>query len=116
MNIELLKKAGINVDDALVRFSGNQDLFEKYLLRFLDEPSYTSVVESIDAKDWALAEDSVHSFKGITGSLSMTALFQTSCDLLAHLRAKNYDEALDLYENLQKEYDEMKNNIKKANN
>lgn len=103
MNFEVLEKAGIDIEDALVRFSGNKELLEKYLLKFIDEPVFKTIISSMDEKNWILAEDSVHSFKGITGSLGIKDLFQTTCSLLTKLREKKYEEALVLYEILKKE-------------
>lgn len=114
MNYELLKKAGIDIDDALTRFSGNSELLEKYLYKFTDEAVYHNIVTQMDAKNWAAAEDSVHSFKGITGSLAITSLFNTTCELLAELRAKNYDISLQLFEKLKVEYQKTAEIIKKS--
>ena len=47
MNYELLKEAGIDIDDALQRFSGNRELLEKYLYKFTEEPVYHSIVAEI---------------------------------------------------------------------
>ena len=115
MNFELLKRARIEVDDALVRFSGNKELLEKYLVKFADEPVYVSFVESMEEKNWANAEKDVHSLKGITGSLGMTLLFQQSSDVLRYLREQNYDMATDLYQSLKEEYNRVVDIIKKAN-
>ena len=114
MNYELLKEAGIDIDDALQRFSGNRELLEKYLYKFTEEPVYYSIVAEMNEKNWAAAEDSVHSFKGITGSLAITDLFNITCDLLAELRAKNYDLSLQLFEKLKEEYQKIIEIIKKS--
>jgi HPt (histidine-containing phosphotransfer) domain-containing protein len=114
MDFEKLKQGGIDVDDALVRFSGNRELLEKYLVKFLDDPVYKSIVLSMDAKKWDTAEDSVHSFKGITGSLAIRALFETSCALLEALRVQDYELAIELYENIKVEYAEAASVIKKS--
>lgn len=40
MNIELLKAGGIDYEDGLERFSGNSQLYEKYLRKLLDNSTY----------------------------------------------------------------------------
>jgi len=114
MNFEKLKQGGIDVDDALVRFSGNRELLEKYLVKFLDDPVYKSIVLNMDEENWGTAEDSVHSFKGITGSLSINTLFETTCALLEALRVQNHELAIELYEKLKLEYAEAVSVIKKS--
>jgi hypothetical protein len=68
----------------------------------------------MDAKKWDTAEDSVHSFKGITGSLSINTLFETTCALLEALRVQDYELAIELYENIKVEYAEAASVIKKS--
>lgn len=114
MNYELLKEAGIDIDDALARFSGNNELLEKYLSKFTEDPVYYSIVAEMNEKNWAAAEDSVHSFKGITGSLAITSLFNTTSELLEQLRSKNYELSLPLYEKLKVEYQKTAEIIKKS--
>ena len=37
---EFLAKSGINLTDGLIYFSENERLYEKYLFRFLEEPTF----------------------------------------------------------------------------
>lgn len=107
MNYEILRSGGIDVTDALNRFSGSDELFEKYIKKFIGEKSYMDLVQAMEQKNFAKAENSVHSLKGITGSLGMTSLFQSSCALLTAFREKNESLFNPLFEEIKVKYEEI---------
>ena len=45
---EFLAKSGINLTDGLIYFSENERLYEKYLFRFLEEPTFPELFKAID--------------------------------------------------------------------
>lgn len=114
MNYEILRSGGIDVDDALNRFSGSNELLEKYLHRFIEEKSYTDLVNAMERHDYTAAENAVHSLKGVTGSLGMTSLFQSSCALLASFRDKNEAVFSPLFEEINVKYAEISTVIKQS--
>jgi len=114
MNYEILRSGGIDVNDALNRFSGSSELFEKYINRFIGEKSYTELVVSMEKKDYAAAENAVHSLKGVTGSLGMKDLFESSCALLAAFRDKKEELFSTLLEEIKVKYEEISAVIKNS--
>ena len=114
MNYEILRSGGIDVNDALNRFSGSSELFEKYINRFIGEKSYTELVVSVEKKDYAAAENAVHSLKGVTGSLGMKDLFESSCALLAAFRDKKEELFSPLLEEIKVKYEEISAVIKNS--
>ena len=66
---EFLAKSGINLTDGLVYFSENERLYEKYLFRFLEEPTFPELFKAIEE-----ARRAAHSLKGITATLGFTSL------------------------------------------
>ena len=114
MKYEILRSGGIDVTDALNRFSGSNELLEKYLNRFIEEKSYTELVIAMERADYAAAENAVHSLKGVTGSLGMTSLFQSSCALLAAFRDKKEELFSPLLEDIKVKYEEISAVIKNS--
>ncbi len=114
MNYEILRSGGIDVADALNRFSGSNELFEKYLSRFIGEKSYIELVEAMGKGDFAHAENCVHSLKGITGSLGMVSLFESSCALLAAFREKKESQYASLFMQVQEKYADIEAVIRKS--
>ena len=71
---EFLAKSGINLTDGLVYFSENERLYEKYLFRFLEEPTFTELFKAIEEDRREDARRAAHSLKGITATLGFTSL------------------------------------------
>ena len=69
-----LHGGGINVDNALERFMGNEAMLERYLKKFLDEKSYVQLVEAITADDREGAGVAVHTLKSVCGTLGLSLI------------------------------------------
>lgn len=63
-----LKTAGANVDEALERFMGNEKLYEKFLKKFAEDPSYVSLLDAIEKEDNHAAFIAAHTLKGVCGN------------------------------------------------
>ena len=72
---ETLSAAGININDGLERFMGNEALLTRFLKRFLEDSNYRTLLHAVSAGDQKQAMAASHTLKGICGNLSMTALF-----------------------------------------
>ena len=70
---EFLAKSGINLTDGLVYFSENERLYEKYLFRFLEEPTFPELFKAIEEDRREDARRAAHSLKGITATLGFTS-------------------------------------------
>lgn len=73
---ELLLAGGIDVDDMLERCMGNEVLLKRLLNKFLSDSSYHSLEEAMQQGNEGAAMEASHTLKGITGNLSMKALFE----------------------------------------
>lgn len=71
---EFLAKSGINLTDGLIYFSENERLYEKYLFRFLEEPTFPELFKAIEEDRREDARRAAHSLKGITATLGFTSL------------------------------------------
>lgn len=69
-----LKDAGIDVEDALSRFMGNEGLLERFLGKFLNDQNYSKLCDAIAADDIDAALTASHTLKGVSGNLSMRVL------------------------------------------
>lgn len=84
---QLLQTAGIDVDEALDRFMGNETLMLKFLLRFPSDGNFSQLRQAIAQADTAGAFTAAHTLKGVVGNLSMKELFQQVSALVEDLRA-----------------------------
>ena len=71
---EFFAKSGINLTDGLIYFSENERLYEKYLFRFLEEPTFPELLKAIEEDRREDARRAAHSLKGITATLGFTSL------------------------------------------
>lgn len=67
-----------NYEEVLGRFAGNKMLVEKFARKFLDDPSYQTLVETMDKADYEEAFRAAHTLKGVCANLGFTQLFKES--------------------------------------
>ncbi len=106
MNAEILKNAGVEYDDGVKRFAGRAQLYEKTLMKFSKDTTFSRIKAAYEAgdKDGLLA--SAHEFKGMCGNISLTSLYKTSDAMVRLLRADEYPGAAfdSLYGQLKADY------------
>jgi HPt (histidine-containing phosphotransfer) domain-containing protein len=93
MNVEALKKAGIDYDSGLDRFMGDASLYEMVLGLFLDDDSIEKAGAALSARDYSSMFEVMHGLKGVAGNEDMTALYKASSELVELLRGEVRDEA-----------------------
>lgn len=71
---ELYETIGGNYQEAVNRMM-NDNFIARMLGKFLSSNSYGNVVQAYEEKDFKKLFDEVHSFKGVTGNLALTPLF-----------------------------------------
>lgn len=107
MEYSILKENDVNVDEALNRFSDNKELFEKYIKKFPDDSSYKNLVIAYNDKNYEEMENSVHSLKGVAGTLGINRVYEPSCKMLTLLRQGNKEEAETVFPLIKEEYDKI---------
>lgn len=93
MDKELLESGGIDVEDALGRVMGNEQLLARLLRMFLADENLAALERAVGEGDAQAAEEASHALKGLAGNLSITpvhTLAAKQCDLF---RAGAWDEA-----------------------
>lgn len=91
---QLLAKAGIDYEQGLERFLGNEGLYLSFLKKFLNDGSAQAFQEAMTADDLKKAEKDVHTLKGTAGNLSLTKLFQVADETVKALRAGQSKEQM----------------------
>ena len=93
--MELLENAGIKCEEAIYRFSGNEEMFESFLKKFLTDPSYGKLEAAIKAGDYKEAFSAGHTLKGVTANLGINSVYEVLNPLVEALRHEDkvpYDE------------------------
>ncbi len=91
--ISELKELGVDVEDALQRFMGNEALFTRMVKKLPPVARDLKVIEYLDGGDYETALNNAHTLKGVMGNLSVTPLFQAYNDAVNALRANKPEEA-----------------------
>lgn len=58
---------------------GNQKLVEKFVRKFLEDPTYKQIKESVEKMDYDEILRATHTMKGIASNLEFTQLQQKKC-------------------------------------
>ena len=80
----------IDLESGLGRLRGNKKLYKRMLGMLKVSEDFAAFEAGIAAGDMQRAEAHIHSIKGMTGNLSLTALFDLSAALNAQLRDGAY--------------------------
>lgn len=107
MNKDALVRGGVDYDDALARFMGSVDLYERFLLKFPSDPTFPALRESIRAENAEDAFYQAHTLKGVAGNLSFRELSRQVVPLVEALRVGDMAGAQALYPALEMEYDRL---------
>ncbi len=80
---------------------------EKFVLRFLDDPSYDMLKKALEVKNMHEAFRGAHTLKGVAQSLGITPLYETGSELADLLRDEQEHDTAALMEKLDAEYKEV---------
>lgn len=90
---EAIQKLIPKPEEVLERFSGNQEFMESFMLKFPEDPTIQAVKESCKTEDWDKILADVHTLKGTSGNFGFEPLFNACSQVVAAIRAKDYDAA-----------------------
>lgn len=99
--------AGINVDDALTRFMGNESMFERFIGKFPSDVNYQKLKDALAANDAEAALAASHTLKGVSGNFSMTKLFDLLTAQVKAFRDGDFDAAKAMMEDITASYDKI---------
>lgn len=114
MNIEKLKASGIDYEDGLSRFSGNRNLYEKYLRKLLTVTLYEEMKAALEKKDIKEAFECAHKFKAFIGNLSIAHFYEEIKNLTEELRAGEDRDFSEILQRLDREYEIILQSIKES--
>lgn len=104
---ESLLSAGVDYDDGLSRFLGNADLYEKFILQFPQDATFSSLRTAVEQGAVLDAFHAAHTLKGVVGNLSFKALWDVLLPLVETLRAGDLAGAKILYPPVEAEYNRL---------
>ena len=115
MNLEkLYKEIHGDYAEAKARLMSDR-LVEKFVLKFLTDPSMQQLRDAIASGDHDVAFRAVHTLKGVAANLSFTELWKAASALTEQLRHSDGTADETLLENLENAYRLVTDSIQKEN-
>ena len=105
--ITALGDYGCDTQSALERFLGKEELYLKFIRKFLDDKSFEDLKGFIGEEDYENALKSVHTLKGVSGNLGFTALYDVASDMVNKFRAQLPGDAVAEFGTLENIYTEI---------
>ena len=100
----VLIAAGIQCDEALERFMGNESMLEKFLKKFLDDGNYKNLVQAAQNGSAEEMLTAAHTLKGVCGNLAFGSLFTLLTQQVQALRDGRTDAAIGMMAEITDEY------------
>lgn len=106
--LDRLRLEGLDVDQALDRLMGNEALLGRLLQKWKDDQSFQALSEALKDGACERAFSLSHTLKGMTGNLSMTALYELFSRQTELLRGGDVAAARDMMDRIRPLYERMK--------
>ncbi len=114
MNVkEFYQSVGGNYEDVLERF-GAESLIKKFLLKFLDDKSFSALEQKINSPFQDVQEKfkACHTLKGVCLNLGLDCLTKPIIELTELFRKGSTDREEPLFNEIKKQYETVCKNLK----
>lgn len=116
-----MEENGADVDTTIKRFLGNEAMYMKFIMKFLDDKNMAHINEGIQNRDYKAVFEGAHSLKGVAANLGLNPVCELASQMTELLRGKTETDEVDeaqvasLRERLEETYIGFQN-ILSANN
>lgn len=111
-----LEQAEVDVDSALKRCMGKEDLYIRLLSRFTEDGNFEKLAEGLEEKDVEKAFRAAHTLKGVCGNLGFNGLLSSVERMTETLRQGELLEAERMFPEAEEQYTILTAAIKRVGN
>ena len=105
MNIkDLYTELGEDTELVIARFGGNTSFLERFVRKFVEDPTYGHLMKSLEDKDYHEIEIGAHTLKGVAENLGFNKLSVTAASVVQAVRENKTDIIPGLSEAMSAEY------------
>lgn len=97
----------IDLDTVIARFSGNKNLYVRFLKKLPSDPTFFSLLAAVDTQDYPEIERDAHTLKGVAANLGLDALRFSSDRLVQAVRNEEYSTIPGLFEQVREAHQKM---------
>ena len=83
-----LEENGADVEGTLKRFMGNEALYMKFIMKFLDDKNFEGINSNLEKNDFEGAYVSAHTLKGVTANLGLNPVYGVATQISDMLKGK----------------------------
>lgn len=83
---ELLTQIGVDGPSTVARLGGMETLLKRFILKFPQDPTFSSLARAYDSRDMEALELYVHTLKGLAANLGIEPLRRISVEYLEQIR------------------------------
>lgn len=102
--LESMQLCGVDTATTLRRFADNTALLERFVLKFPQDPTFSSLAEAIGGTDTTLIERLAHTLKGTSANLGYQELSNRCASLVNAIRAGQSEGLPALFQPIEEEY------------
>lgn len=118
MNAELKQELidwGVNWEEVKERLVGNEDLVEKFILKFLKDPSMDRLQKGLESGELEEAFQGAHALKGVASNLALegNGFLNDVLEITEILRPRTLGNSREVYDRIKPRYDDLISILKK---
>ena len=98
---------GVDWNEILDRFMGNEDLIARFMLKFLNDQSMSDLTKYLAEGNVSEAFKAVHTLKGVGANLGLKGFLTPVCELTEILRAGSMEGYEEKYNEIKPKYDDL---------
>ena len=83
-----LEENGADVEGTLKRFMGNEALYMKFIMKFLDDKNFEGIKSNLEKNDFEGAYVSAHTLKGVTANPGLNPVYGVATQISDMLKGK----------------------------
>lgn len=107
-----LEENGVEVENTINRFMGNEAMYLKFLGKFLDDQNCINIGKNLEEENYEEAYKCAHTLKGVAANLGLEPLQRTVSVLVEELRGKskeevNVERANEEWQSVKKTYEQI---------
>lgn len=102
-----LQRAGVDMNTVMSRFMGNETLYIKFLMRFVEDENFRNMQSMFQQGNLEEAFKAAHTLKGLIANLGLDGIMRSVTTITERLRNGNTEGVSELMQQAEWEYEKI---------